>query len=205
MSVAEPTVATTMTPPPKRPVPARVDPYENPPTDTSFEVIDGVIVEKTMSAFEQYIAGLLFSPLQQHCLAADIGRAFIETKFHIPGTRNDRQPDVAFLSYERWAKDRPASRRNAWPIAPDLAVEFISPTDRMFSVFEKLEEYFIAGVREVWHVLSNTGKVYCYSSPTQVRILTRADELTGDPVVPGFRMALADLFPPAEDPSAAEG
>jgi Uma2 family endonuclease len=162
-------------------------------------------VEKTLSALEQYIAGLLFSPLQQHCTAADIGRAFIETKFRMPGTRNDRQPDVAYLSYDRWAKDKPASRRNGWPAAPDLVVEVVSPTDPMFNVLSKLEEYFAAGVREVWHVLSNTEKVYCYSSPTRVRILTRADDLTGDPVVPGFRMPLADLFPPAEPPPAAEG
>jgi hypothetical protein len=37
--------------------------------------------------------------------------------------------------------------------------------------------------------------VWVFESPTAVRILTRADELTGDPVVPGFRMPLADLFP----------
>ena len=44
-------------------------------------------------------------------------------------------------------------------------------------------------------------QVYIYESPTQVRILTRADELYGEPVLPHFRLPLATLF---EDIEAAE-
>ena len=54
-----------------------------------------------------------------------------------------------------------------------------------------------AGVRQVWQVYSNVEQVWVFTSPTAVRVLTRADELTGDPVVPGFRMPVADLFPPS--------
>jgi Uma2 family endonuclease len=68
----------------------------------------------------------------------------------------------------------------------------------MFDVFDKVREYFAAGVQQVWHVLSNVEQVHVYTSPTAVRILTRADELTGDPVVPGFRLPPADLFPPVQ-------
>jgi len=66
---------------------------------------------------------------------------------------------------------------------------------------EKVGEYFAGGVRQVWHIYSHIEQVLVFSSPTTIRVLTRADELTADPVVPGFRMALADLFPLAESPS----
>jgi Uma2 family endonuclease len=61
---------------------------------------------------------------------------------------------------------------------------------------EKVREYFTGGVRQVWHVYSNVEQVLIFDSPRSVRILSRTDELIGDPVVPGFRMQLADLFPP---------
>ncbi|MCI0703590.1 MAG: Uma2 family endonuclease, partial [Planctomycetia bacterium] len=77
-------------------------------------------------------------------------------------------------------------------------VEVISPTDKAFDVIDKVREYFAGGVQQVWHIYSNVELVFVFTSPTQVRVLTRADELTGDPVVPGFRMALADLFPLTE-------
>jgi Uma2 family endonuclease len=151
-----------------------------------------------MSVFEQKIATLLIGRLEPFCRVNQLGHACVETSFRIPGGGNDRNPDVAFVSFQRWAADRPIPRVNAWPIAPDLAVEVISPTDKAFDVMEKVCEYFVGGVREVWHIYSNVELVLVFTSPTTVRILTKADELTGDPVVRGFRMALADLFPLAE-------
>jgi hypothetical protein len=43
--------------------------------------------------------------------------------------------------------------------------------------------------------------VYVYDSPTSVRILTRTDGLSGDPIVPLFRLPLVELF---EDAAAVE-
>lgn len=122
----------------------------------------------------------------------------METLFEIPHSGNDRKPDVAFVSFERWPADRPVPRVNAWPVVPDLAVEVISPTNKAFDVVEKVQEYCKGGVRQVWHVYSHTEQVFVFDSPTAVRVLARADELTAEPVVPGFRMPMAELFPLAE-------
>lgn len=177
--------------------PPRPDPYDR-DGDGLFEVVRGVRVEKTMSALEQTIASLLIGRLEPFCRENRLGRAFVETMFAIPQSGNDRKPDVAFVSFQRWAVDRPVPRSNAWPVAPDLAVEVISPTDKGFDIVAKIGEYFAGGVRQVWQVWSNVEQVWVFDSPAAVRILTRADVLTGDPVVPGFRMPLADLFPLAE-------
>jgi hypothetical protein len=42
-------------------------------------------------------------------------------------------------------------------------------------------------------------QVYVSESPTQVRILSRADELHGEPVLPHFRLPLTALFDEVEE------
>jgi Uma2 family endonuclease len=149
-----------------------------PSEDVLYEVVHGVRVEKPMGLVENAIANLLNGPLAAFCRDKQLGRAFMETLFEIPNSGNDRKPDVAFVSFARWPADRPLPRVNAWPVAPDLAVEVISPTDKAFDVIEKVHEYFAGGVRQVWHVYSHTEQVFVFETPTVVRVLTRADEMT---------------------------
>ena len=82
--------------------------------------------------------------------------------------------------------------------SPDLAVEVISPTDNAFNMAAKVREYFAGGVRQVWQVFSNTEQVLIFTAPDAVRVVTRTDTLTAEPVIPGFQMAVANLFPLAE-------
>lgn len=199
MSVAELPAPEVVTPPAR--APRRHDPYDDPPTDVLFEVVNGERVEKPMSVFEQVLASFLHEQLAPFCTQHDLGRAVNETMFAIPGSGNDRKPDVAFVSYQTWPKSRPIPRVNAWPVAPDLAVEVVSPTDRMLDVFDKMHEYFRGRVRVVWVIFPNVEQVHVYTSPSAVRILTKADDLTADPLFAGFRLPLAELFPAADDPT----
>ena len=183
----------------KRSVPRRfADPYANGDGDRLFEVVRGVRVEKTLGLLQNVIAGILYRALAPYCDRNNLGHAVIETMFASPGSGNDRKPDVAFVSYQNWAKDRPIPDVNAWPIAPDLVVEIISPSDKAFDVFGKVHEYFAGGVQQVWQVYSNLGQVWVFDLSGTIRVLTRADELTGDPIVSGFRMRVMDLFPLVE-------
>jgi Uma2 family endonuclease len=166
--------------------------------DSLYEIVNGERVEKVMSTFENVLAGLLFNALCNHAAATGSGRATIEVLFDLPNLQNDRRPDVAFVSYTRWAQNRRPPRVNAWPVVPELAAEVISPTDDADEVMEKVEEYFRAGVTLVWIIFPGQERVYVYTSPTDVRVLSRGDELPGDPVLPGFRLPLADLFPPPD-------
>ena len=179
-----------------------IDPYEDAPTDVSFEVVNGVRVEKNMSFYEQFIANYLHELLGPFCRANGLGWAVSDSTFRMPGSRNDRRPDVAFVSFARWPRERGIPRARAIAVAPDLAVEVVSPTDVMFDVLDKLHEYFRCGVRQVWLLFSNVEQVYVYTSPTAVRILSRVDTLTADDLLPGFAVPVADLFPPAEEEPA---
>ncbi len=169
-------------------------------TDVLYEVINGEKVVKTMSVFENHLAGELHGFLRDCVRANRVGRATVEVMFELPGLDRDRRPDVAFVSFAKWPANRRPPTVNAWPVVPDLMAEVVSPPDDMSEVMEKVEEYFRVGVTLVWLVLPQQEKVYVYTSPTGVHVLARMDELTGDPVLPTFRLALTELFPPPDVP-----
>ena len=103
-------------------------------------------------------------------------------------------PDLAFVSYERWPRDRKISSESPWDVVPDLAIEVISPSNVVADIFGKVHEYFEAGVRRVWIVFPVQRQVYVYESATQVQIFGLGDALDGEDILPGFRLALAELF-----------
>ncbi|WP_435009421.1 Uma2 family endonuclease [Tundrisphaera lichenicola] len=90
---------------------------------------------------------------------------------------------------------------NAWDVVPDLAVEVVSPTNHAEEIPTKVREYFEAGVRRVWVLHLHESLVYEYDSPRAIRVLDRQDTLEGGVVLPGFRLALADLFEGPEEPT----
>jgi Uma2 family endonuclease len=164
--------------------------------DTLYEVVNGRRVEKPpMGSYECCIASLVHYYLQHFVRTNGLGRALAETMFGIDPSRGlERRPDVAFVSYQRWARDRKMSRGNAWAVVPELAIEVISPSNSAQEVAVKVREYFQAGVQLVWVIYPVLNQVYVYTSASQVRILERQDELDGGNVLPGFRLPVAALF-----------
>lgn len=103
-----------------------------------------------------------------------------------------RGVDVAFISHERLAQRK--RQQGFLDVAPELIVEIMSPDDRWSEVKQKLKEYFAIGVQLVWVVDPGDWTVYAYRSMTDVREFTGADTLTGDEVLPGFAVPVAELF-----------
>jgi Uma2 family endonuclease len=155
-----------------------------------------------MGAFETSIASILAQLISPITRTNNLGRVESEMLFLIDAEHDtQRRPDVAFVSFVKWPRSRRVPRTAAWAVVPDLAVEVVSPTNTATEVEEKLLDYFAAGVGRVWVVHPVPERLYDYLSPTHVGILTRADELDGAPQLPGFRLPLADLFPPeSEEP-----
>jgi Uma2 family endonuclease len=114
--------------------------------------------------------------------------------FDLVALNRRRRPDVAVVSYKRWPRTRRVPSTEAWEVTPDLAVEVVSRTNTAAEATKKLKEYFRAGVRVVWVIFPDPGEVHVYTSPKTVQILDRSDMLRGEPVLPGFRLAVSDLF-----------
>jgi Uma2 family endonuclease len=170
--------------------------------DGLYEVIDGRVVEKTMGAYECWLASVIFGALDPHNTANPIGRVVQEMIFDLrPYVERERRPDVAFVSFARWARTQGIPRARSWAVVPELAVEIVSLTNTADEVAGKLEEYYKAGVILVWVVYPGQSKVYAYTSTTTVRVLALGDELDGGDVLPGFRLPLQDLFDKAGEPA----
>ena len=170
--------------------------------ESPYEIIDGKRVElPPMSIYAAVIATELSRKLGNHGEAQGLGRAVTDGLFRLPLARDrnrNRQPDVAFVSYARWPRERPLPLTvNAWDVVPDLAIEVISPTDGFEEVLGKVAEYFEAGASQVWLLSPALRMVQVYESLTRIHGLTAADELDGGAVLPGFRTPVAALFPEA--------
>lgn len=122
-----------------------------------------------------------------------LGRVYAgDTGFHIARDPDTvRAPDVAFVRAER-AGDKPAAR--FFPGAPDLAVEILSPSDRAGEVLAKVHDWLDAGCRAVWLVDPRTRTVTAYRSRTRITVLGVDDQLSGEDVVDGFSMQVAEIF-----------
>ena len=78
--------------------------------------------------------------------------------------------------------------------APDLAVEVLSPSDRMPEARKKAKAWLAAGAAMVWLVNPARRTVTICRTAASPETLTETDELDGQDVVPGFRCRVAELF-----------
>ena len=168
--------------------------------DVLYEVVDDQVVELApMGAYEVRLATLLAARLEIFVQQHQLGRAVQEMLFDLRVMAGrKRRPDVAFVSFDRWPQHRRIPRIDAWEVVLNLAVEVVSRTDSVDYLVDKVADYFHAGVERVWVVFPSQEQVYVYDSPTSVRVLTRTDDLSGDPILPNFRLPLVELFEDAE-------
>jgi len=160
--------------------------------DKEYEIVAGQPEEKDMGGARHGGVGVrLIVRLASYVEAHQLGGVYgPDTTFQIGA--NERIPDVAFVSTARFPVE--GEPEGLWPFAPDLAVEIISPNDLYEKVISKIEEYFAAGVRQVWLLSPEHKTVTIYHTPTQTTILTEADDLMNEALFPGFHCQIVELF-----------
>ncbi len=160
-----------------------------------YELVRGELQEMPPAGgYHGNVAFTIASIIGAHIRGKDLGEGFTaETGFV---TRRDpdtvRAPDVAFVTKERLDGGRAPD--GFVQIAPDLAVEVVSPNDSAASVYVKVKEYFTAGTRLVWVVYPDTRSVTVYHSPGENKILHEGATLDGEPVLEGFEVQVSELF-----------
>ncbi len=160
-----------------------------------YELVKGELRTMSPSGFEHgavvvNLTFLLTGHVKAHELGVVVGA---ETGFKISSDPDTvRAPDIAFVCRERIVAA--GVTRKFWSGAPDLAVEVLSPGDRVNEIDEKVAEWLAAGTRLVWVVNPRLRNVTIYRSLTDVRVLTEGEELDGGDVVPGFRCRVAEIF-----------
>jgi len=84
--------------------------------------------------------------------------------------------------------------REYFPAVPALVIEVISATDRADQVNEKIQDYLIGGARRVWCVYPEQRRVHVHDAQAPVRVVSGADSLTDDDLLPGFALPLNLVF-----------
>jgi Uma2 family endonuclease len=173
------------------------------PDGERYELIDGQLVETDMSLESTWIAGMILRLIYQYLDSHPIGRVFPEGASYqcFPDDPNRvRKPDVSFIRHGRLSANQ--FQQGHCRVAPDLAVEVVSPNDLHEDLMRKLEDYFAAGVPLVWVVEPDLRCVTVYEAPGQTsRRLRETEDLTGGNVLPGFHCRVGELFP-VEEPTA---
>lgn len=159
------------------------------------ELIDGTLVEKPVGWDESQIAMMIGHYLLEWVLPRKLGSvAGADATLRMKGGRV-RLPNVAFVSAERLAT-LPKPHPPIPSIAPDLAVEVLSESNTRVEIRQKLKEYFESGTRLAWIVDPPTKTVAVYEAPTEepARTLREHESLDGGTVLPGFALAIAEIF-----------
>jgi energy-coupling factor transporter ATP-binding protein EcfA2/Uma2 family endonuclease len=171
------------------------------PDGGHYELIDGQLKERRVSVLSNFIALEIGGRLYNHCREHDSGWLFAaELGYRCfpwkPG--QVRRADVSFIRRERYSWDQ-LTHDGFMTLAPDLAVEVVSPNDYGREIEEKVDDYLRAGVPLVWVVYPEIRVVHVYRGDGTAGRFRGADELSGEDVLPGFRCKVDDLFPrPAE-------
>jgi len=156
----------------------------------SYEYAKGELVSMPPPTMEHgRISSNIHFLLSAHVRQHQLGKIYIaETTFQVG--ESGRKPDVAFVSKAHI----PENERQASPIPPDLAIEVVSPTDKVYDVTEKALEYLDAGTKMVWVIEPVAKTITVYRPPREIKTLTQDDTLTGEDVVEGFQCTVAEVF-----------
>jgi Uma2 family endonuclease len=102
-----------------------------------------------------------------------------------------RGPDVALYEDARHFDELHPKYGETPPV---LAVEVMSPGDRVGRVMAKVSDYLRNGVRLVWLIDPEERNVTAYRPDRTPLVFRAGQELLDEEVLPGFRAAVGDLF-----------
>ena len=106
--------------------------------------------------------------------------------------RTVRVPDASFVASGRLPSG--GLGPGLLKLAPDLAIEVLSPSETASEIEEKLDDYLVSGTRLIWVVDPVRRTVMIVTPDAPVRWLREGDTLDGALVIPGFSCAVAEIF-----------
>ncbi len=168
--------------------------------EAPFELIDGKVVRMSPKVFgSDYVARLVQRALDRY----GRGEVFVETTVvfsEVPSSdwvSGSRQPDVLYIAADRlqdYRSQTPDWKLKPLMLVPDLAVEVVSPTDRLGQVWRKAGLYMDDGVKLVWIVNPMRETLTAFAQGEGPYTLDKTHTLEGGTLLPGFALPLKDLF-----------
>lgn len=172
-----------------------VEGVERNPPDGEWELIDGVVVPVSpASPISARVGARMLIKVGNHVDQHDLGVVCnAEAGYKLFSDRETlRSPDVSFVRKDR--APRGDDELHFARLAPDLAIEVLSPSDSRAAALRTGVTYIEAGVRLVWLVDPMRRMVVVLMSDHLPVNLGDGDVLTGGDVLPGFAVPIADIF-----------
>jgi Uma2 family endonuclease len=162
--------------------------------DGDYELVKGEVVKMAPpggvhGGTATNIASALHTFVRQH----DLGRVVVESGFRLESQPDTvRGPDVAFVSKERLPAE--GLPRAFFTIAPDLAVEVVSPSDTASDMEQKVQDYLRNGAQRVWVVYPDTRTIVVYRPDGTARVFSGDATIEDPELLPGFSLSLQEIF-----------
>lgn len=158
-----------------------------------FEYIGGEIVEVPSNPFASYISARILRRIANFVEDNDLGYTTGEAGGYVV-YGECYAPDVAYISK---VKQPELAHEGYNPNPPDLAVEVDYPPSYQSArnLMNKVANYLAAGT-VVWVVHPDTQSVDVFEPGKPAKTLTTDGVLDGGAVLPGFQLAVKEIFPP---------
>ena len=158
-----------------------------------YELIDGELREKKVGAKSLFIATRIAALLNAF-FYPHTGFAACEVMVYcFQRKRHGRKPDVSYVRLNRLPNG--TIPEGDLFVPPDLVVEVLSPNNSGEEVDEKLAEYLGARVGLVWIVSPARRTVRAFRQDGTHRMFEVHEVIEHEPALPGFRLAVSDVFP----------
>lgn len=161
-----------------------------------YELVGGELKELNASYLSSFVAGEVHFQLRSHTGPGRLGWVSPEgTSFRcFPDDENRvRRADVASHQLDSLTVEQARSDGHC-TVVPDLVVEVVSPDDLAGGINEKRIEWLEAGVQLAWVIHPVQQTIHAYRADGTVTLFRRTDTLTAEPVLPDFRVPVAELF-----------
>ena len=158
-----------------------------------YELVDGELVDMDGAPPHGNVTGEIYLLIRLHVRASGLPlNVGVSTGFRMnPYTL--RFPDVQVTTVERMAAYDASA--GGWPhFAPDVAIEVVSPSNTPAELARKTEEYFANGTLAMWIADPGPRSVVIRRPGVEDEVFGPDDVLSGDPEIPGFSCAVADIF-----------
>jgi Uma2 family endonuclease len=155
-----------------------------------FELVNGEIVEKQLTQFRSLMVSMFVGIL-------NVYRQKHPTVWVLPGVGvklpgdiyNGRIPDISVLLHGGRVYDLDAPLNHM----PDLVIEIQSPSQSDKFMSDKADYYLGKGARRVWLVYTKK-RIIEVRTKDDRHLLTDEDTLDGGDILPGFSVAIKDVF-----------
>ncbi len=105
-----------------------------------------------------------------------------------------RSPDASWVERSRYEALTPEQREKYLPLCPEFVIELRSPSDRLVTLQEKMVEYVENGARLGLLLDPARRRVYVYKPGEPVRELADPEEVSADPILPGFLLKPREVW-----------